>query len=189
MRSYIIAFIACWQLTLVLSAVLPLVIVACFIEEKVTSGGIAQARHLPHLHIACQLRRSTGSGCPEACSNDRSVLLGLSKQLCTRFSGSSRPDLTKVHALQSGDAYNLANQTATEAFSSIRTVAAFGLGPLLSKRYDGLLIGERPWAQVVRLVRCAQISHACAVTFHEQLRSSSCAVPHPHLCTPCQLST
>ena len=52
----------------------------------------------------------------------------------------SLPLLTRQPAeppagLQSHKLYALANQTATEAFSSIRTVAAFSLGPHLSAQY------------------------------------------------------
>ena len=38
--------------------------------------------------------------------------------------------------------YGVANQTATEAFTSIRTVAAFSLGPHLSSQYNRAMVGS-----------------------------------------------
>ena len=44
--------------------------------------------------------------------------------------------------MQSHTMYGVANQTATEAFTSIRTVAAFSLGPRLSSQYNQAMVGS-----------------------------------------------
>ncbi len=127
--GFAIAYANGWKMALVVTAGVPIIAAATIVQTKIQFGYSSQVRRscfvtsflLFHAVLLCHAQRSVAA--------NSELWLLMYMLFCARCNpGYLVVLMCLVHAfLQESSAFALANHTAAESFSNIRTIAAFGM--------------------------------------------------------------
>lgn len=169
----VVAFINGWKMTLVVLSCLPLIMVSAVIQTKARAarggeGAHSQAysavRHCLHL----QAPRASRSQPP----------LAVHPSLCPACCPAPPPQVIMASSSKEDETFASANQTASEAISNIRTIAAFGMeGQVSTCWQEAPLCGAKNGCNAPPAVASRRVAGRLAGAYH------LCA---PMACVPCR---
>jgi ABC-type multidrug transport system fused ATPase/permease subunit len=135
----IVAFINGWRMTLVVTACVPVLATTAWLQTSIMLAafmGCARLQLQPFLHL--KLYASIRSSASPMSWLDLPACIARPLALCSAGNAPIIPapyTSWTTHCFRESESFALANQTATEAFTNIRTIAAFGMESKVAELY------------------------------------------------------